>query len=113
MPRWKIALSMLGNVCCVVGVVAANKHVQVHHGFGASSLPAWHDAPLDRVRVDEITCSGGVCFSDHAELMTAMHFAFTALGMRVLCSLGFFPYTPAVCRARRNMCARTELMRSH
>ena len=37
MSRWKVALSMASNVCCVVGVVAVNKHVQIYHGFGAST----------------------------------------------------------------------------
>jgi solute carrier family 35, member E3 len=37
--------------------------------------------------------------ADYAELITAMHFACTALCMRVLCSLGFFPYVAAPVRA--------------
>ena len=62
---WETALSMAGNVGFVVGVVTLNKHVQVHHGF------------------------------DYASLVTALHFFFTAVGLRILCAYGVFARSEA------------------
>ena len=56
---------MAGNVGFVVGVVTLNKHVQVHHGF------------------------------DYASLVTALHFFFTAVGLRILCAYGVFARSEA------------------
>jgi len=53
---------MVINVLSVVGVVALNKYIQVQHNFV------------------------------HSTLLTGMHFAFTALGLRLLCASGVFEH---------------------
>ncbi|EKX48796.1 hypothetical protein GUITHDRAFT_136465 [Guillardia theta CCMP2712] len=67
-PEWSFGMVTMGmalNVVCVVGVVAANKHVQMQHRF------------------------------EYAILLSGMHFMFTAVVLRMLCTFNVFTYKPA------------------